>query len=145
MQFSQELDTGSYVIRSYAPGAVVITEPLTADTIVGWPGADAPVGELLKRRTLARSAVVTPQRLLEDWPINDVDKLQPSDLDAILALGPEVLLLGTGKSLRWPADDVLQALQERGTGFEVMDTAAACRTYNILVLEGRHVAAALII
>ena len=145
MQFTQELDVRSYVIRSYAPGQVMITEPITAETMEREPDKDVAMGTSLKRRTLIHSAVITPHILIDDWGVHDIDTLRTQDLDAILALKPEVLLLGTGATLRWPNDEVLRSLQTVGLGLEVMNSAAACRTYNILMLEGRRVAAALII
>jgi len=74
-----------------------------------------------------------------------VDELTASDLEPVLALRPEVLLLGSGPRQVFPAPELLAQLYAARIGFEVMDTGAACRTYNVLVGEGRAVAAALII
>lgn len=145
MQFSQELDTGAYVIRSCTAGEVVVSEPLTAETIMGWDQTHAGSAKLLPRRTLSRSSIVTPQRLVTEWPPRSVSELTRAHLDVAIALGPEIVLLGTGTQLRWPTVELISHLHERGIGFEIMATAAACRTYNILMFEGRRVAAALLI
>ena len=92
-----------------------------------------------------RSLLVTPLDLVADWSISDADSLTSAHLNAVLELQPEVVLIGTGAQLRFPSTEVLRPLIEAGIGFEVMDTGAACRTYNILVAEGRRVLAALII
>jgi uncharacterized protein len=63
----------------------------------------------------------------------------------LVALAPEVVLLGTGAALRFPAPGITRALVEARIGLEVMDVQAACRTFNILVAEGRAVAAALLL
>ena len=93
----------------------------------------------------AHSLLVTPSELVADWPASDAHALTSAHLDAALELQPEVVLLGTGSRLHFPPTDVLSPLIEAGIGFEVMDTGAACRTYNILMAEGRRVLAALIV
>jgi uncharacterized protein len=62
----------------------------------------------------------------------------------VLVLAPDLVVLGTGERLRFPPHGVRAQVTALGVGFEIMDTAAACRTYNVLVLEGRKVVAALI-
>lgn len=89
--------------------------------------------------------VVMPDRILENWPVVDVQALAAADVTGLIALKPELVLLGTGKALRFPHGRVMGALAAAGIGMEVMDTQAACRTYNILTEEGRNVAAALIV
>jgi uncharacterized protein len=96
-------------------------------------------------RRLTRSFLLTPQRLIEDWPPATFDSLSAADLDAVAALDCPIVLLGTGPRQRFPAPALLRPLIERRIGVEVMDSHAACRTYNILMAEGRDVAAALII
>ena len=92
-----------------------------------------------------RSLLVTPDALVGDWPPSSIEPLTSTHLKALLALQPEVVLLGTGARLSFPAADVLRPLIDAGIGYEVMDTRAACRTFNILMAEGRRVLAALII
>jgi uncharacterized protein len=96
-------------------------------------------------RRLTRSFLLTPQQLFEDWPPASVDSLTDADLLAVAGLDCPIVLLGTGRQQRFPARSLLQPLLERRVGVEVMDTFAACRTYNILMAEGRDVAAALIL
>lgn len=91
------------------------------------------------------SLILTPNRLMEDWAAKTFDVLEAGHFKTVVELAPEILLLGTGARLRFPAGDCLKLLATANIGFEVMDTAAASRTYNILMSEGRNVAAALII
>ncbi|CAI08940.1 conserved hypothetical protein [Aromatoleum aromaticum EbN1] len=87
--------------------------------------------------------IVTSERVLV-WAAAGFDDLAADDFVALRELAPEVVLLGTGSRLRFPSPRVLRPLIDAGIGYEVMDLAAACRTYNILATEGRAVAAALI-
>ncbi len=96
-------------------------------------------------RRFTQSFLLTPQRLIENWPPISFDSLSESDLGAVAELGCPIVLLGTGLRQRFPAPALLRSLVERRIGVEVMDSHAACRTYNILMAEGRDVAAALII
>ncbi|MGH8199691.1 MAG: Mth938-like domain-containing protein [Steroidobacteraceae bacterium] len=89
------------------------------------------------------SCIVSADRLITDWPPARFDALQREHLDAIFALEPEVVLLGTGERQRFPPADIRAAFAARRMALEVMDLGAACRTYNILVQEERHVVAAL--
>ncbi|HEY8117658.1 MAG TPA: Mth938-like domain-containing protein [Methylophilaceae bacterium] len=91
------------------------------------------------------SLIVLPERLITDWPATDFGSLEAVHFETLLELKPEVVLLGTGDKHRFIHPRLSRSLTEAGIGVECMDTAAACRTYNILMAEGRHVAAALII
>ena len=82
---------------------------------------------------------------VKEWPIGSVDELQADHLAAILELKPTIVLLGTGAKFQFPDPARLAPLYKAGIGVEVMDTPAACRTYNILLGEGRDVLAALIL
>jgi uncharacterized protein len=93
----------------------------------------------------ARSIVVLPDRPVADWAVSAVEVLRDEDLESLAGLGVEIVLLGTGENLHLLHPRLLQSLARSGVGVEVMDTHAACRTYNILVAEGRKVAAALIL
>jgi uncharacterized protein len=88
--------------------------------------------------------IVLPGRT-EPWKPRGVDDLTAEDFARLAALGVEIVLLGTGKRQRFPSPALSIALPAAGIGLEVMDTGAACRTYNILVAEGREVAAALVL
>jgi uncharacterized protein len=91
------------------------------------------------------SLVVMPDRIVADWNVPNLESLAPRDIEALALLKPELVLIGTGEELRFPPAGLLANLAGARIGTEVMDTRAACRTYNILAEEGRHVAAALII
>ena len=79
------------------------------------------------------------------WPVKTFDELKVSDFAQMTALGPELILIGTGNRQRFPSPELLKPLIEAKVGFEIMNTQAACRTYNILVAEGRQVLLALIV
>ena len=96
---------------------------------------------LVNERALTRSCVVSPDTLVEDWPVTDALAMEPADLDALLALQPELVLLGTGARQIFPPAAVLAACLGRGIGLEVMTNAAATRTYSVLAGEGRRVVA----
>lgn len=96
-------------------------------------------------RVLRRSLLLLPDRVDANWGPETFAALEPGHLAPLVELACDVLLLGTGTRQRFPAPATLRPLIEAGRGIEVMDTPAACRTYNILVAEGRSVAAALII
>jgi uncharacterized protein len=89
--------------------------------------------------------IVTPDRIIENWDTGDFEQLVPENFSFLLSLHPEMVLFGTGAALRFPHPRLTRSLIEAGIGIEVMDTSAACRTYNILVAEGRRVVAALLI
>lgn len=93
---------------------------------------------------IAHSVVVTPDRLLEDWAPDDFSQISPACYRLLAEIEIEVALLGTGASQRFPRDNLVARFASRGIGLEIMDTAAACRTYNILMAEGRTVAAMLL-
>ena len=93
----------------------------------------------------AASLVVSGDRLITDWPAASVESLSADHLAAIVELAPEIVLLGTGAKFTFPDPSLLTPLYKAGIGVEVMDTPAACRTYNILLAEGRNVVAALIV
>ena len=99
---------------------------------------------MVNGRRIERSVVVLPERILSDWPATSFDALAAEHFSMLTDLGLEIVLLGTGKRLRFPSPEVLRPLIRTGLGVEVMDIQAACRTYNILVAEARKVAAALL-
>lgn len=90
------------------------------------------------------SMILLPDALL-DWPVTAFDALTRAHLGALVEHRPALVILGTGDRHRFPHPSLYRDLIEAGIGLEHMDTAAACRTYNILATEGRAVAAALII
>ncbi len=92
----------------------------------------------------SQNLIVLPDRVIAAWSPADVQTLQEEDMQHLLGLGVEVVLLGTGHRLRFPAPALMRPFAPAGIGLEVMDLQAACRTYNILASEGRKVAAALL-
>ena len=94
---------------------------------------------------LRSHAIVSADRIVRDWPVSKPENLQPDDLEPALATDPDIIILGTGEALRRPVADLMGLMAERGIGVEIMDTPAACRTYNVLLHEGRSVVAALFI
>lgn len=96
-----------------------------------------------RRHTTA--IAVLPDRLVPGWTNARFETLCEDDFATLAGLGAEILLLGTGNSLRFPSPALLQPLMAARIGLEVMDTRAACRTYNILAAEGRKVAAAILL
>jgi uncharacterized protein len=89
--------------------------------------------------------LVTPEKIVTGWAAGGFDALTPEDFAAIVALEPEVALLGTGATMRFPHPRLTRALTDARIGVEVMDTPAACRTFNILAAEGRKVAAGILL
>lgn len=122
MKLTLSNPTGQNVVSSYGPGYVTI-------------------GQQRHEHNL----VVMPDALVEPWAAGGFDALTEADFAQLAELGPEIVLLGTGNRQRFPAPRLLRPLVEARIGCEVMDLAAACRTYTILMAEGRRVAAALLI
>lgn len=122
MQLSQDHNQGDYRIQSYQPGDISINTT-----------------------HYTHSVIVSPQTLILDWPPQHIDDLQPEHWQPILALDPEIVLLGTGSTHRFLSAERLAPLIERQIGAEVMDTRAACRTFTVLASEERHVVAALLL
>lgn len=99
----------------------------------------------INRERHEHSLVLLPDRLIEPWAEAGFDALTAAHMAVLAELRADVVLIGTGTRQRFPAPALLRPLMEAGLGFEVMDLQAACRTYNILVGEGRHPAAALLL
>jgi uncharacterized protein len=89
--------------------------------------------------------VLAPDALVSPWASQGFEALTEADFEPIKALVPELVLLGTGTRQRFPHPRLYRSLTDAGIGVEVMDSAAAARTYNIVAAEGRRVAAALIL
>ena len=133
MKFSLEYGTGNS-IYSYATGQIQLI-----------PGSlDPEAGKKPQLRVITRSVIVTPIALLEDWQPQSVADLTAAHFEPVLEMQPELIVLGTGARIQFPAGAILAPCYQAGIGVEVMDTGAACRTYNILAAEGRRVAAALL-
>ena len=109
------------VIRAHAPGQVTVNDA-----------------------QLTRSFIVAADTLLRDWPPQRFEDISAEHLKAALALDPEILIIGTGEKQHFLTGELMAALNRGSLGVEVMDTAAACRTYNVLISEGRKVVAAIL-
>ena len=96
-------------------------------------------GLRIERSVLVRSEAI------DDWAVASVGQLAPEHVQQVLAAKPEIVLLGSGARFAFPDPAVLAPLYAARIGVEVMDTPAACRTYNILAGEGRNVVAALVV
>jgi uncharacterized protein len=122
MKFHLDAPGGVNLVRGYGPGRLQVNE-----------------------RTHTASVILTATSLIEPWRPTSASEITPADLEPLLGLAPEVVLLGTGPRQHFPDPQALRILYEQRIGVEVMDTSAACRTFNVLVAEGRAVAAALIV
>jgi uncharacterized protein len=91
------------------------------------------------------SLVVPWSGAVRAWPPHAFEQLTQDDFDSLLAERPDLVIFGSGARLRFPRPPLVRGLIEHRVGFESMDTAAACRTYNVLVSEGRNVIAALLV
>ena len=109
---------------------------------VRWVRADA-IG--VGTEELRASFLITPDALVTEWPAQSLETIDEGAIAAILALGPELVLLGTGHRQRMAPQPLLAAFLRRGIGLEAMDNAAAARTYNLLAGEGRRAVAAFLL
>ena len=122
MILTQDTGTGKYQIRAYDPGAITINE------------------------TVYRSSlIISPNELITNWVPESLAALTDEHFAPILALQPEIVIIGTGLHFTMPPPQQLAPLYLEKYGVECMDTGAACRTYTVLASEGRNVVAALII
>jgi uncharacterized protein len=122
MKFQPDTPTGVNVITRQDPGRVWVGPTLfEASILVPWAGP------------------------VQAWAAPGFDDLQAQLFEQIALLEPELVIFGSGSRLRFPRPQWLQSLIGRRIGVETMDTAAACRTYNVLVSEQRSVVAALIV
>ena len=103
-------------------------------------------GRIWVHQTPFDHSILLPARgTVQPWDVQRYSELQPRHFESILSLSPELVILGTGDRLRFPAPGLWKCLIAAGIGFEAMDTPAACRTYNVLASEGRKVTAALLV
>lgn len=100
---------------------------------------------MVNSQRFEKSLIVLPDQLIPDWDPRTVDALSEAHFAQLATLNVEIILLGTGRTLRFPAQRLMLPLVQAHIGCEVMDSFAAARTYNILMGEGRSVAAALLL
>jgi uncharacterized protein len=121
MKMRAERMEGQNAIARYGPDGVVVNGVTwTESVVVPWTGA------------------------VLSWQAASFEALAPAHFARLAALEPELVIFGSGPRLRFPAPALLRPLIEARIGFETMDTAAACRTYNVLLAEGRSVLAGLL-
>lgn len=122
MSLTLDDNHSSFQIRSFTPGLIQVNE-----------------------LTFTQSIILTPEKLIEDWQPQQIEELTHEDLAKVIELKPTILLIGTGETLHFPPIELYGDLINHGIGVEIMDTRAACRTFNALTSENRNVVAALII
>lgn len=129
MQLNHEIPDYAYSFRAAGGSSVLIEDR-----------------EQVRNRELHQSFILTPGQLVEAWSVaSSASALIPEDLLPVLALEPELVILGTGATQQFPSPAVMGACLTRGIGLEVMANAAAARTFNLLASEGRKVAAAIML
>lgn len=109
--------------------------------ITGYTADSVSVAGVAHRQSLR----VSHQAAAAPWPVASFADITAATLADATQVQAEIVIIGTGKKLRFPPSNALAPLRDARVGFEVMDTAAACRTYNVLLGEGRQVAALLLI
>jgi len=134
MRFNHESDPTHYSIRAYGQTHVDIKIPASV-------AVENNSDQALR---LTQSFIMSTQHLIQNWAIRSVAELNSTLFGQIVEIKPEIILLGTGIELIFPDQAITAAALEIGVGVDVMDSSAACRTYNILMLEGRQVVLALI-
>lgn len=110
-----------------------------ANLIRGYSDHEIRIGE----RSVHDSCIVTADTLIAPWEPRSFAELEAAHLEALLALSPELIVLGTGQLQQFPSAEIRARLAQRGVGLEAMQLGAACRTFNVLVQEERRVAAGL--
>lgn len=121
MKFIQEEIGNNLVIQGYSQGQVIVNG-----------------------RSYRSSLIITPAEVVPEWRPRRFSDLSEQDITLLIDLQPEMIILGTGASHQFLHPSMTVSAMQRRIGFETMDTAAACRTYNILMAEGRRVVAALL-
>ncbi len=136
MKFNLE-NSDRYTVIGYQPGEITVLLGMTTETEDERPRP--------QKQTLRTSFILTPNQLITDWPVSSIEALGSHHLDTILALAPELVLIGSGATHRFPDVSLLAPLLQAQIGYEIMDSHAACRTYNLLRGEGRRVVAGILI
>ncbi len=112
-----------------------------ANTITGYGDGYVEIN----KTPYAHAVVLSSDGAISEWSPQSFDDLEAHHFSQLVDLKPELIIIGTGKRQRFPKPELLKALISAKIGFEIMDSQAACRTYNILVGEGRQVLLALIV
>jgi uncharacterized protein len=122
MQFTRDSRQDIHLIRSHESGVLKIGDEV-----------------------YSHSLILSPTQIMPDWPVSSSEFLTLDLLEPALQAKPAILLLGTGPRQVFPRASLIAQVLRRGIGLEIMDTAAACRTYNVLASENRQVVAALML
>ena len=112
-----------------------------ANTITGYGDGYVEINQA----PYAHAVLLSSDGAISAWPVESFNNLEASHFAQMVELKPELILIGTGSKQRFPKPELLKSLILAKIGFEIMDSQAACRTYNILVGEGRQVLLALIV
>lgn len=121
MQLTEHRPEEHYFVHSLGPDAIQIVET-----------------------RYSRSLILSPEHGVAEWPVGSLDELRIAHLQPILAWQPDVVLLATGRTQRFPAREIQIEMLRNNIGLEVMTLEAAARTFNVLASEDRRVVAALI-
>lgn len=100
-------------------------------------------GVVIGNQRLTRPFLLTRERLVGDWQARSLESLQPADLEPVFALDVDVLIIGSRATERIAPLEIRRVCRARGLALESMELGAACRTFNVLLTEGRLVAAAM--
>ena len=111
-----------HTVRSFEPGRLSVGDTAHVDPLI-----------------------ISAEKILSPWRPVDPRDISLADLEPALAMDPEILILGTGLRQRFLDPKIMQAVLQKGVGLEVMDTGAACRTFNVLLSEYRHVVGAFLL
>jgi len=122
MKFAQESQDEGYIITAYGDNSVSVNG-----------------------KTFEQSLILANTEFSENWGITAIEQLTADHIEQVLSFDPELIIIGTGNKLVFPPVEIYAAIIQRGIGVDFMDTHAACRTYNILMSEGRGVVAGLIV
>ncbi|QWT22349.1 Mth938-like domain-containing protein [Bacillus sp. NP157] len=115
------------------PGEYLFVRRVSADTVT------------VVDRDFHASLLITPEQVVEDWPVTDAKQMSLADVETIVALKPDIVVIGTGERQVFPSAEVMAGFLRRGIGVEAMTSGAAARTYSLLSGEGRRVLAAFIL
>ena len=119
----------------------VTRDPLAQMTIRRISRGEIQIGN----ESVRHDVLLTIDQAIRPWMASDIAALDENDFTPVIESQPEIIVLGTGWRPRFPPRELIFAMARRGIGFETMSTPAACRTFNILLNEGRRVAAVLIV
>ncbi len=122
MKFAQDISDSAYVITAYDNTGIDVNG-----------------------KRFERSFIISPEVFHEQWSLHSIGQFNSEHIEPLIEMQPELIILGTGNKLTFPAVETYASLIRKKIGIEFMDTGAACRTYNILTGEGRKVVAGMIL